>query len=708
VCPQASIKMPENGDIRSRAIFEGTCVACGKCVAACPGLAITLLDRRGKSNGMARVTVPYELLEKPEMGAVLPVVDRTGEPLGRATVVQVVDKLARAPCSASCPAGVNAQGSIELIRKGRFREAVEMLRSDLPLPGVCGRVCYHPCEAQCPRAEIDAPISVNGLKRFVTDWAIRQNEPLRSLPVFHAQRVAVIGSGPSGLACANELLRSGYRVTVFEGAPLAGGMLRYGIPRYRLPDAVLDWDLARLRELGVEIRTATRVSSLAQLHEDGFAAVYLAVGAQRALRMEVPGESSARVVDALGLLRDARSGTAGRLRGTVAVVGGGNTALDAARTALRLGAREATVVYRRSEGEMPAHEQEVRDARAEGVGFEFLLAPIRVMETTSNRVRLQCAQMELGEADASGRRQPRPVPGCERALEADLVIVAIGQAVDPGEGMLDLGPSGTITVDPVTQATGLPGVFAGGDAATGPASVAEAFGAGKRAARSIHRFLSGMSLTDGRTSALPVAAATACGDVSREPRREAAVLLPYERRSSFEEILPALTEEDAMAEARRCLGCGVYSETLAEATSRTRQSRENTCLLTLEVEASIATRVAGVRAQDEAVTVPTAGVVAAGRDDDQVICRCERVTLGQIRRAIRHGVRDMNQLKAALNVGLGACGGKTCGSLLGSVFLREGISLSDVTPFTQRPLVAEVPLGVFAGAPDGGAEEIQT
>jgi len=707
VCPQGAIRISDSGDIRSRADFAGTCLVCGKCVAACPGLAITLVDLRGKSTGKALVTLPYEFPSPVQEGSLLPIVARKGEPLGSGKVVQVVDKLARAPCSAACPAGVRAQGYIELIRKRRFREAFDLLSVDLPLPSVCSRVCYHPCELKCARSDLDAPVSVLGLKRFVTDWAMEHDEPALPAAITHPERIAVVGSGPSGLACANAVLRSGYRVTVFESAPLAGGMLRYGIPDYRLPDSVLEWDLRRLQDLGIEMRTGSKVDSPAQLRSEGFAAVYLASGAQRAARLGVPGEQSMGVADALSFLREAGMGVQRQVRGSVAVVGGGNSALDAARTALRLGAHDATIVYRRSGHEMPANEQEVLEAQSEGVCFDFLAAPARIEETAGRGIRLVCTRMKLGETDASGRRRPIPVPGSEFVIKADLVIIAVGQVVDV-DGLaagLERGPSQTIAVDPLTQATSLPGVFAGGDAATGPATVVEAFDAGKRAAESILRYLTGGDLREGRLSELPAVAVMAPEKASRQPRREAVPLSAEARLRGFQEILPALDEQSAVAEAERCLGCGVYSENLHAAASATRRTRESTRLLTLEVEPAVAARVAGVRIQDESVTTPIATVMPPETDDSAVVCRCERVTLGQIRNALRSGVSDMNQLKAMLKTGLGACGGKTCGPLIQSIFRREGVPAADVVSFTQRPLLAEVPLGVFAGARRADAEQ---
>ena len=700
VCPLGGIKMPKEGDILPRAEVIGPCRACGKCVAACPGLAITLVDLRGQAGGRSLVTMPFDFPARLKIGDLLPVVGQKGEALGNGKVVRVLEKSARAPCSAACPAGVRAQGYIELIRKRKFGQAANLLREDLPLAGVCGRVCYHPCEENCARADVDEPVSVLALKRFVTDWCMARNEPIRPVPVTRQERVAVVGSGPSGLACANELLNRGYAVTVFESAPLAGGILRYGIPAYRLPDRILDWDLRCLQERGVKILTGRRVKSIRELLPTDYQSVYLATGAPLAARLGVPGEDLENVIGALAFLRNANADLPLKLSGSVAVIGGGNSALDTARVALRLGAQEVRVVYRRSRAEMPAHAEEIADAETEGVVFEFLSAPVRIEGENGKVARLVCNRMKLGEPDASGRRRPVPIAGTEFSIAVEFVIPAVGQAADLRElaAEIEVGRSKTILIDPVTQATNVPGVFAGGDVVTGPATVVDGFGAGKRAAESIDRHLRGIDLSHGRRPGMPASSKSMAPEGAvRQPRSNPGILAPKERAAGFAEIVATFTEDAAVQEAERCLGCGVYCENLLSATHNIPCAYEHTVLVTLEVAAGVATRVAGVRVQDEAVSNPISTVLPPKSDDDVVVCRCERVTLGQIRNAIRAGVRDMNLLKAMFKVGLGACGGKTCGPLIRSIFRREGVPASEITDFTERPLTTEVPLGLFAG-----------
>lgn len=699
VCPQSGIEITTDSGILARPDFTGTCRLCGKCVAACPGLAITLVDLRDTTDGNGQVTFLFELPLDFKEGDSLIAVDQKGVKLCEGRVVKIQAKQSRAPCSAACPAGVHAQGYIELIRKKQFRKALELLRADLPLPSVCGRVCHHPCEDSCSRADIDEPVSILALKRFVADCAMERDEKIQPLPITREDKVAVIGSGPSGLACANEMLRRGYEVTVFEAAPKAGGLLRYGIPAYRLPDRVLDWELACLEKLGIHIRTGKKIDSVAELRRSGFASIYISTGATVATRLGVSGEEMENVTGALDFLREANSGEGKRLNGTVAVIGGGNSALDAARVALRQGTDEVKVVYRRSREEMPAHDWEVEEAEREGIVLEFLSAPVRIEGEQGKAVRLVCTRMELGEPDESGRPRPMPVQGSEYAIPVDLVISAIGQNTDLGELAqgIEIDERRNISADAMTQATNMPDVFAGGDVVTGPATVVEAFGAGKRAAESMDRFLRGKDVQQDRGAELPVAQAAAIGDIPRQRRAEASVLASDARARSFDEILSTLTEEEALKEAERCLGCGVYSECLWALDACSRQSRDKGVLVTLEVDTNLATQVAGIRVQDEAVTQPVETVIPPESDDEVVVCRCERVTVGQIRRAIRMGVRDMNQLKAMFNTGMGACCGKTCEPLILSIFRQEDVPVEDVTRYTERPLVAEVPLGLFAG-----------
>ncbi|MBI4676437.1 MAG: FAD-dependent oxidoreductase [Elusimicrobia bacterium] len=744
ICPHSSLRMPTQGDILPRADFVGACMGCGKCVANCPGLAITLVDLT--SCGKARVTVPFELPQSLDPGDEVTVMSWKGADLGPARVLAVHDRLGRSPCRSACPAEVRAQGYIQLIAAGRFSQAYELLRRDLPVPGVCGRVCYHPCEDECVRAKVDEPVAICALKRFAADWAREHPRPVLPLPVTRKEKVAVVGSGPAGLACANELSHRGYAVAVFEATEKAGGLLRWGIPPYRLPDDVLDYELDGLTRQGVTIKTGTRINSVDELLGHGFQAVFLAPGALKASGAGVPGEDLAGVTGMLDFLRKAKAGTLTKLEGAVAVIGGGNSALDSARVARRLGADAVRILYRRAREQMPAHDFEVAAAGLEDVEFHFLAAPVSFegsglaqgrqvpggaspspLAGGGGRVStVKLIRMKLGEPDASGRARPVPVPGSQFEVKADHVILAIGQQADFGglERGLGLTKWGTLQADPVTQQTGKPGVFAGGDAVTGADTVVSAFGAGKRAAESIHRFLRGMDLSAGRKDPRRPSPAVSLAGVEKAPRRNPAELPAPERQGNSREVVAGLTEEAARAEAGRCLGCGSLGECLPGAGMLGDSSILDAArMVVVEVESEIAAQVGGIRVQPEAVTRPVATVLPPDKDDDVILCRCERVTKGQVRRLIRApgrqrlsqgqpgrsasgldraGVTDLNQLKALLHIGMGACGGTTCGSLLLAMFRQEGVPRDRVTPFVQRPLAAEVPLGLFAGCGGGG------
>jgi NADH-quinone oxidoreductase subunit F len=469
------------------------------------------------------------------------------------------------PCQNTCPAGIDIPIYIDHIRNGRFREAYFTIKRDNPLAAVCGRVCDHPCEARCRRAQIDEPMAIRLLKRAATDWVLEHEGRLPSFTPApsNGMQVAVVGSGPAGLTCAHYLALKGYRVTVFEALPVAGGMLAVGIPEYRLPRHVLEAEIRSITELGVEIRTGVRVGrdvTVEELKSQGYRAIFLAIGAHGSQPLGVKGEDLPGVYAGLDFLREVNLGRAPDLTGkTVAVVGGGNVAIDAARTALRLGAKEVDIVYRRRREDMPAIPDEVTEAEHEGIRFTFLAAPAWVVGKDGRVTGLACQRQSLGEFDPSGRRKPVPQPGSEFILPCDVVISAIGQTVESefatGNGALARGRGGVFVVDPRTMATNVEGVFAGGDCTSGPASVIEAVAAGKRAAASIDRFLGG----DGRLVPEEPVERKLSGELLEKetPRRRATVLPPEKRRDSFREVELGYTYEVAMAEAARCLRCDV-------------------------------------------------------------------------------------------------------------------------------------------------------
>ncbi|MFH1059153.1 MAG: NAD(P)-binding protein [Pseudomonadota bacterium] len=478
-----------------------------------------------------------------------------------------VDKLGVSPCKDACPAGISVQGYVALIAQGRYREALALIRRDNPLPAVCGRVCTHPCETACARADVDEAVAIRELKRFVSDWEVAQGEmDLPTLPEPRPERVAIVGSGPAGLSCAYYLALSGIRSTVYEALPVAGGMLRVGIPAYRLPREVLDYEIAYIERLGVEIKLNAPVGKglcLSDLREQGYAAVVAAVGAHQGLKLAVEGEDLMGVLSGVDFLRAASLGQAECPGERVAVIGGGNVAIDAARTALRLGSQEVTILYRRTRKEMPAYSEEIEEALAEGVKIEFLTAPTRFAGEGGRLTQVEVTAMELSEPDMSGRRRPRPVEGSRRLIPVDAVIAAIGQAPAPfflDEKLgLNLGRGQTLKADPVSFQTEVPWLFAAGDLVNGPDTVVRAIGQGKAAAESIRRWLAGEDLAAGRQVSRPLSRGDAAG-VARAPRQHAPEAPASERRTDFREVMGPFSEAAARAEAERCLACGICSE----------------------------------------------------------------------------------------------------------------------------------------------------
>jgi NADPH-dependent glutamate synthase beta subunit-like oxidoreductase/NAD-dependent dihydropyrimidine dehydrogenase PreA subunit len=479
-------------------------------------------------------------------------------------------RLVPAPCQMTCPAGIDVPTYVNLIGRGHDAEAIEVIRRDNPFPWVCGLVCTRPCEFMCVRGRVDKPISIKFLKAFAAERALSDRHyrnPAKEPD--KGRRIAVIGAGPGGLTAAYYLALKGYGVTVFEALPVAGGMMMLGIPRYRLPREVIDREVAMLEDLGVEFRFDTRYGkdiTLAGLKAGGFDAVFLAIGAHQSFKLNIPGENDfPQVIEAVDLLRRVALGDR-RIPGKHAViVGGGNVAIDAARTCLRLGSEEVTIAYRRTRAEMPADVEEVEQAEDEGIHMSFLTIPKAVIGKDGRLTGLECIRARLVRKDDSERLFPVPVEGSDFVIAADTVISAIGQRIDL-ECLRDLkglkwSRRQTIQANTVSMETSVPGVFAGGDAVTGPATVVEAIGAGKRAAEAIDRYLSGIPqpkmppvpVRRSRVEWMEVPATT-----KMALRRPEMPLLNLERRrTTFQQVELGYTENVVREEARRCLRCDI-------------------------------------------------------------------------------------------------------------------------------------------------------
>jgi NADPH-dependent glutamate synthase beta subunit-like oxidoreductase/Pyruvate/2-oxoacid:ferredoxin oxidoreductase delta subunit len=476
------------------------------------------------------------------------------------------------PCRVACPAGVNVQGYIALLQQGKFEEAVELIRKTMPFPAICGRVCFSPCQDACSRKNIDQPVGIRYLKRLAADVEREQGrvEP-DPVPKTHSEKVAVVGAGPAGLSAAYELAKLGYPVTVFERMPELGGMMRYGIPDFRLKKYVVANEIAYIEDLGVEIKTGVEFGEDVQLDallKEGYKAVFIATGTQLSMKLRIPGEDLEGVFHAVEFLRHVSLGKSVDVGEKVAVIGGGNTAIDAARTSLRLGAKEVSILYRRSRKEMPALPDEIEAAEEEGINLCFLVSPKQIIGEAGKVKAVECLRMELGEPDASGRRRPVPIQGSEHTYEVDMVIPAIGQLPETSclPSILLDERARAISVDPLTLETKIPSVFAGGDIVTGPASVIEAIAAGKRAAVSIDRYLNGKDLGTGREEEIEETTwVKEWEKITKKPERYAAPNVDIGRRKvSFREAdeLLAKVKELAMFEARRCLECGPCAECL--------------------------------------------------------------------------------------------------------------------------------------------------
>ncbi len=542
-------------------VDEAKCVACAQCVEVCPGNALKLGQKLCATNDTSapkytKITETFNFAKavnedyRENREDVLP--------------------SGTAPCKAACPAHIPVQGYLKLAAQGRYTEALELIKTENPFPAVCGRICNKRCEAECTRGDVDEAVAIDEVKRFIADHDM--HEETRFVPKMvnqigrpYTEKIAVIGAGPAGMSCAYYLAQKGYPVTVFDRNPVPGGMLTLGIPSFRLEKDVLNAEIDILKEMGVEFRCGVEVGkdvTIQQLRDEGYKGFYLAIGAQKSAKLHIPGEELEGVLGGVDFLREVNLGNKPDIGRRCAVIGGGNVAMDVCRSAVRLGAEETYVFYRRSEAEMPADPEEVREAMEEGVKYRFLSAPAEIIGADGRVSAIKIEKMALGEPDEKGRRKPVGTGEFE-IVEIDSVIGAVGQTVDWGTldvGALKTTKKNTAEADSLTYQTAQPDIFVGGDCYTGPKFAIDAIAAGKEAAISLHRYVHpGQTLTAGRDRREYRAldkehAMIGVGGFDREHRQTPGYNAA--KAKTFADARVTFTEEQVRKECARCLGCG--------------------------------------------------------------------------------------------------------------------------------------------------------
>jgi heterodisulfide reductase subunit A len=531
-----------NVNRKARFVRPEACTGCQECEFACPEVRVDEYNARLAGRKVAYI--PFSLAN-PRIASI----DRQGE---------------SAPCINECPGGVKPYGYISLVRNGQYEDAMHLHLEDIPIPGSLGRACYAPCQSECTRGSLEAPVDIRRIKRFFAEDYYRKypEAPARTTKPSTGKRVAVVGSGPAGLTAAYHLALKGHHVKIFEAAPKAGGMLMLTLPAYRLPKSVVERDIQNITTLGVEIEVNRRIESLSKLKEDGFDAVFVSVGTHQSSKFNIEGSDLQGVVSCLDFLRNANIGEKENLTGKkVMVFGGGNTAIDASRTALRLGAAKVTVVYRRSREEMPCFAPEIKEAEEEGVEIRILRNPIKFIGENGKLTKVQLIKMKLEKPDASGRRSPVPIEGSEYIEDVDFVVEAIG--LQPSTSIfgneLELRKGGAIKVNDKTLQTSKGYIFAGGDSVSGASTIIEAAGQGKRAAYYIDKYLNGLNPDEfefgDKLPAVDKSKVLQRGNIKlanpvRETHRS-----PQERVKDFKDVEITFTEDEVIQSAERCLDC---------------------------------------------------------------------------------------------------------------------------------------------------------